>query len=108
MSYLVSSNKKGTYKATRLGKYLSILLLFACYSNIIWQFFLSRVTLCVELNTAEYSGELQYKPGDHIGIFAKNRKELVDVILTRVTNSPPSDQLIQIEKLKEKTTVFGK
>ena len=56
----------------------------------------------------EYAGELQYKPGDHIGIFANNRKELVDTILKRVTNSPPSDQLIQIEKLKEKTSIFGK
>ena len=75
---------------------------------IIQILFLRRITLCVELNTGEYSGELEYKPGDHIGIFAKNRKELVDAILGRVTNSPPLDQLIQIEKLKEKTSVFGK
>ncbi len=69
--------------------------------------FSRRVTLCVELNTGEYSGELQYKPGDHIGILAKNRKELVEAVLGRVTNSPPVDQLVQIEKLKEKTSVFG-
>lgn len=69
--------------------------------------FSRRVSLCVELNTGEYSGELQYKPGDHIGIFANNRKELVEFVLGRIANAPPSDQLVQIEKLKEKTTVFG-
>lgn len=51
---------------------------------------------------------MAYKAGDHVGVFANNRKELVDMILSRVTNSPPSDQLVQVEILKEKTTVFGK
>jgi len=59
------------------------------------------------LNTGANSGELAYKAGDHVGIFANNRKELVDMILSRVTNAPPSDQLVQVEILKEKTTVFG-
>lgn len=66
-----------------------------------------RVTLCVELNTGSYAGEMAYKAGDHVGLFANNRKELVDMILSRVTNAPPSDQLVQVEILKEKTTVFG-
>jgi sulfite reductase alpha subunit-like flavoprotein len=59
------------------------------------------------MNTQRYAGELQYKPGDHVGIFATNRKELVDAILSKVSNAPPSDQLIKIEILKEKATVFG-
>ena len=67
----------------------------------------SRVTLCVELNTGGNAGELQYKPGDHIGIFAFNRKELVDAIIEKVSNPPPLDELVKIEILKEKTTVFG-
>jgi nitric-oxide synthase, brain len=59
------------------------------------------------MNTQRYAGELQYKPGDHVGLFATNRKELVDVILSKVSNAPPPDQLIKIEVLKEKATVFG-
>ena len=65
------------------------------------------MTLCVELNTQTHAGELQYKPGDHVGIVASNRKELVDSVLSKVTNAPPPDQIIQVEILKEKTTVFG-
>ena len=60
------------------------------------------------MSTQGYSGELQYKSGDHIGILAANRQELVDSILNKITNAPPVDQLIKIEVLKEKTTVFGK
>ena len=73
----------------------------------IYNIFKSRKTDLIELNTEGYSGELQYKPGDHIGIFAQNRIELVDAILAKVTNAPPSDKLIKVEVLREKPTVFG-
>jgi len=114
MFFLVNLKKKRTYKVRLPGKY-SYLCFMVNYFNIgnlllddlKFKKFSRRVTLCVELNTGEYSGELQYKPGDHIGILAKNRKELVEAVLARVTNSPPVDQLVQIEKLKEKTSVFG-
>ena len=66
-----------------------------------------RQTLNVGLNTQGYAGELEYKPGDHIGLFAANRKELVDDVLAKVSNAPPHDQLVKVEILKEKTTVFG-
>lgn len=69
--------------------------------------FRRRVTLCAELNTVGFSGELQYKPGDHVGLFAANRKEYVEAILARATNAPPPDQLVKVEILKEKTTAFG-
>lgn len=59
------------------------------------------------MNTQGYSGELQYKPGDHLGIFAENRRELVDAILAKVANAPPCDQLVKIEILREKPSVFG-
>jgi sulfite reductase alpha subunit-like flavoprotein len=66
-----------------------------------------RVTLWVALNTHGSSSELQYKPGDHVGLLGSNRKELVDAVLSKVTNAPPHDQLVKVEVLKEKTTVFG-
>lgn len=67
-----------------------------------------RVTLKCELNTLGSSSELQYKPGDHLGLLASNRAELVNAVLSKVTNAPPPDQLIKVEILKEKTTPFGK
>lgn len=66
-----------------------------------------RRTLNAGLNTQGYAGELEYKPGDHIGLFGANRKELVDAVLAKVNNAPPHDQLVNVEILKEKTTVFG-
>lgn len=38
---------------------------------------------------------------------ASNRKELVDAILSKVTNAPTPDQLVRVEVLREKTNVFG-
>lgn len=67
-----------------------------------------RVTLKCDLNTHGSSSEMQYKPGDHVGILASNRVELVNAVLAKVTNAPPPDQLIKVEILKEKTTTFGK
>ena len=59
------------------------------------------------MNTQSYASELQYKPGDHLGIIASNRIELVNKVLSKLTNAPSPNQLVQIEVLKEKTNVFG-
>jgi nitric-oxide synthase, brain len=67
-----------------------------------------RKTLLVELNTEEYSSDFEYSPGDHIGIFAANRKELIDKILVRLVDIPETDFPLKIEVLREKNTVFGK
>lgn len=69
--------------------------------------YLSRSTLCVELSTHGLSSEMSYKPGDHIGLLASNRKELVESILAKITNAPPPDQLVKVELLKEKPNLFG-
>lgn len=63
--------------------------------------------MCVEISTLGYSAQLEYKPGDHVGILASNRKELVDAVLSKVTNAPPPDQLVKVEVLREKSSVFG-
>jgi sulfite reductase alpha subunit-like flavoprotein len=59
------------------------------------------------LNTHGYAGELEYKPGDHVGVLAANRNEIVEAVLDKVSNAPPYDQLVKVEILKEKTTIFG-
>lgn len=50
---------------------------------------------------------LNYAPGDHIGIFAPNRKEFVDEVISRVQNAPVENQLFKIEILKEVNTMLG-
>ncbi len=67
-----------------------------------------RRTLLVELDVQEYSSDFQYSPGDHIGIFPENRKELIDKIFARLIDAPDLDQYIKVETLREKKTVFGK
>ncbi len=59
------------------------------------------------MNTHGYAGELEYKPGDHVGVLAANRNEIVEAVLDKVSNAPPYDQLVKVEILKEKTTIFG-
>ena len=42
-----------------------------------------------------------------MGVFAANRKQDVEAILAKVSNSPPPDSLVKVETLKEKPTFFG-
>ena len=67
-----------------------------------------RKTLLVELDTQEHSNDFEYSPGDHIGIFPENRKELIDKIMARITDAPDFDKPVKVEVLREKNTVFGK
>ena len=62
----------------------------------------NRIKLCIKLSPQSNKNEMQYKPGDHIGILAQNRQELVDKVLSRLLNSPDPDQLVQVEFQKEK------
>ncbi len=84
---------------------LTVLLNILIFFNII--LFKRRQTLNVALNTNGYAGELEYKPGDHVGLLAANRNEIVEAVLAKVSNAPPYDQLVKVEILKEKTTIFG-
>lgn len=60
----------------------------------------------IKLNTQD-SSELQYAPGDHIGIFPANNSDLVDAILARLHNAPPPDQIVKVEFLQEVSTALG-
>ncbi|XP_075760963.1 nitric oxide synthase, inducible [Pelodiscus sinensis] len=56
----------------------------------------SRVTLQLKLS-CETNQEVRYLPGEHVGIFPGNRPELVSGIIERVTDAPPTDQIIRLE-----------
>ncbi|XP_070205997.1 nitric oxide synthase-like [Littorina saxatilis] len=66
----------------------------------------SRQTILAKLNTQD-SSELQYAPGDHVGIFPANPPDLVDAILSRLHNAPPPDQIVRTEILTEVSTPLG-
>lgn len=66
-----------------------------------------RVTLRCDLSTYGHQSEMEYKPGDHLGLLASNQCDLVDGVLAKLNNTPPPDQLIKIERLKENKTTFG-
>ncbi|XP_063234452.1 nitric oxide synthase-like protein [Bacillus rossius redtenbacheri] len=57
----------------------------------------SRSTLLLEL---ESGAELTYQPGDHVGVFPSNRKEIVDGILSRLTVRVDPDVPVQVQVLK--------
>nr|XP_056713755.1 nitric oxide synthase, endothelial [Euleptes europaea] len=58
----------------------------------------SRSTILVKLLTGDQP-ELQYQPGDHVGIFPANRTELVEGLLERVEDPPPASETIAVETL---------
>ncbi|CAH1168649.1 unnamed protein product [Phyllotreta striolata] len=62
----------------------------------------SKATLLLE-----FKSNLPYKPGDHLGVFACNRQELVDGVISRLkgTNDPDEPQEMQI--LQETHTSNG-
>uniref|UniRef100_A0A8D2LTW8 Nitric oxide synthase, inducible n=1 Tax=Varanus komodoensis TaxID=61221 RepID=A0A8D2LTW8_VARKO len=54
---------------------------------------LYRTTVLIKLS-CEASQETAHLPGDHLGIFPENQKSLVDGIIARVADAPPSDEII--------------
>ncbi|XP_049776657.1 nitric oxide synthase, salivary gland [Schistocerca cancellata] len=62
----------------------------------------SRATMLLQLGC-----ELAYQPGDHVGVFPCNRRELVDGILARLQSSFDPDQPIELQMLKETHTSNG-
>ena len=68
-----------------------------------------RKTLLIELTTdSALFDSPEYHPGDHIGIFAQNRSDLVDKILSKIsmTDDIHFDDQIHVEKNKK--TILGK
>ncbi|XP_074841477.1 nitric oxide synthase 3 isoform X2 [Carettochelys insculpta] len=63
----------------------------------------SRSTILVRLDTAGQP-ELQYLPGDHVGIFPANRPELVQELLERVEEQPPAGEAVAVEVLEKATS----
>lgn len=51
--------------------------------------------------------ELQYLPGDHLGVFPGNHKDLVNALIDRLEDAPPANQLVKVELLEERNTALG-
>ncbi|XP_072839703.2 nitric oxide synthase 1 isoform X1 [Pogona vitticeps] len=66
----------------------------------------SRSTIFVQLHTNSHK-ELHYKPGDHLGVFPGNHEELVNALIERLEDAPPTNQLVKVELLEERSTALG-
>lgn len=64
----------------------------------------TRSTILVEIE----ANNVHYQPGDHVGIFPANRKEIVDGILNRIKGVDNFDKILQLQMLKENHTTNGK
>ncbi|XP_022185085.2 nitric oxide synthase, salivary gland [Nilaparvata lugens] len=64
----------------------------------------SRTTLLLKVRIEP---TLAYEPGDHVGVLACNRPELVDGTLAHLEGNFDPDQPIEIQKLKETHTSTG-
>ncbi|KAJ8968166.1 hypothetical protein NQ314_002423 [Rhamnusium bicolor] len=56
----------------------------------------------------ELENNLPYNPGDHLGVFPKNRPQLVDKIIQRLNGVTDPDAPVQIQVLEEIRTPNGK
>lgn len=63
----------------------------------------TRSTVLVEI----VANNAQYEPGDHVGIFPANRKEIVDGIMNRLSGVDNFDEILQLQLLKENHTTNG-
>ncbi|XP_045781881.1 nitric oxide synthase-like protein isoform X1 [Maniola jurtina] len=63
-----------------------------------------RSTIFIDM---EPMGEINYDPGDHVGIMACNRKELVDRLLSRLKDVDNYDEPLQLQLMKETHTSSG-
>ncbi|CAG9783567.1 unnamed protein product [Diatraea saccharalis] len=62
-----------------------------------------RATIFVDM---EPEHEIKYDPGDHVGVMACNRKEIVDAVLKRL-KLDKCDATVQLEVMKETLTATG-
>jgi nitric-oxide synthase len=56
----------------------------------------------------ELAADMPYTPGDHVGVFACNRQELVDGVLSRLQTTTDPDQPVELQMQKENHTSNGK
>lgn len=63
-------------------------------------------TLLLELDDLA-SMEIAYKPGDHLGVFACNKIELVDGILSRIESTMDFDMPMEVQMQKQSHTPNG-
>lgn len=63
-----------------------------------------RSTIFIDMEPKE---EIKYDPGDHVGIIACNRKELVDTILSKLKDVDDFDEALQLQFMKETHTSSG-
>lgn len=66
----------------------------------------SRLTIFLRLHTNGHQ-ELQYLPGDHLGVFPGNHEDLVNALIDRLEDAPPTNQLVKVELLEERSTALG-
>uniref|UniRef100_A0A2K5C5V2 Nitric oxide synthase n=1 Tax=Aotus nancymaae TaxID=37293 RepID=A0A2K5C5V2_AOTNA len=66
----------------------------------------SRSTIFVRLHT-NGNQELQYQPGDHLGVFPGNHEDLVSALIERLEDAPPVNQMVKVELLEERNTALG-
>ncbi|KAL1140194.1 hypothetical protein AAG570_000126, partial [Ranatra chinensis] len=64
----------------------------------------SRATLLLEIGKEE---EMSYEPGDHIGVLACNRAEIVEGIISHLDCSIDPDRPVQLQILRETQTPEG-
>ncbi|XP_073985034.1 nitric oxide synthase isoform X2 [Rhodnius prolixus] len=64
----------------------------------------TRATLLLEIERNE---NISYQPGDHVGVLACNRKELVEGIISHLESAIDPDKSVQLQILKENTTPDG-
>lgn len=69
-----------------------------------------RVTLWLEIDVGDWakSEKTMYQPGDHVGMFATNRAELVSGIIPYLQCDQDPDEPMELQLLKEKHTSTGK
>uniref|UniRef100_A0A669PX34 Nitric oxide synthase n=1 Tax=Phasianus colchicus TaxID=9054 RepID=A0A669PX34_PHACC len=64
----------------------------------------SRSTIFLRLHTNGHQ-ELQYLPGDHLGVFPGNHEDLVNALIDRLEDAPPANQLVKVELLEERSVI---
>lgn len=68
-----------------------------------------RVTLWLEISVDDWknSEKVMYRPGDHVGMFATNREELVSGIIPYLQCDQNPDEPMVLQLHKEKYTSTG-
>lgn len=98
----------GDFTADRETIYLDMEPQVTLHSLKVLQILCAVVEKIENIMFLVFQAELKYDPGDHVGVMASNRQEIVDAVLKRMKDVDDYNKSVLLQVMKDTLTPTGK